>query len=91
MEKKKSIYMVINFLIYFKYIEMSLIIEAIVSGLFTIIFGWIASFLVRPFFKVSLPEICKSWNKHRVMEVTLFVAGALGWIVAKKAFTLRSN
>ena len=57
--------------------------EAVYAGILAIVFGWIASFIVRPFFKVSLPEICKEWNKKRVMEVSLFVAGFLGWLTVR--------
>ena len=62
---------------------MNIVLQAFVVGLLAILFGWIASFLVRPYFKISLPEICKSWNKNRVMEVTLFIGGFLGWLVCK--------
>ena len=62
---------------------MNIVLQAVVVGLLAILFGWIASFLVRPYFEVSLPEICKRWNKNRVMEVTLFVAGFLGWLISK--------
>ena len=60
---------------------MNLLSQAIVVGILAILFGWLASMLVRPFFKVSLPEICKRWNKHHVMEVTLFFTGFIGYLI----------
>ena len=76
----KNICMATNFLFYS---QMNIVLQAVIVGLLSILFGWIASFLVRPYFKVSLPEICKSWNKNRVMEVTLFVGVFLGWLICK--------
>ena len=70
---------------------MNIVLQAIVVGLLAILFNWIASFLVRPYFKVTLPEICKSWNKHHVMEITLFVAGFLGWLVSKPLLLNKAN
>lgn len=64
-------------------IKLTLIKEAALAGILAIVFGWIASFIVRPYFKVSLPDICAQWNKKRVMEVTLFVAGFLGWMTVR--------
>jgi hypothetical protein len=70
---------------------MNIIFEAILAGLMVILFGWIASFLVRPYFQVSLPEICASWNRKHVMEITLFLTGALGWLVLKPVFKIRTS
>lgn len=52
-------------------------IEACVAGLLVMLVGSIASKLVRPYFKISLPEICKSWNKKNIMEISLFMTGFL--------------
>jgi hypothetical protein len=52
-------------------------LKAIITGLLVVLFGYLSSFLVRPFFKVDLPEICKTWNKNHVMEASLFVTGFL--------------
>jgi len=51
--------------------------EAIVIGLAAVLMGYIASKLVRPYFKIDLPEICKNWNKKHVMEWSLFMTGFL--------------
>ena len=51
--------------------------EATFVGLLTVFAGYVASMLIKPYFKVDLPEICKSWNKEHIMEASLFVAGFL--------------
>jgi len=56
-------------------------IEACIVGLLVMLVGVIGSKIVKPFFGVSLPEICKSWNKKHVMEASLFVTGFLLHII----------
>ena len=51
--------------------------EAIFVGILTALIGYVASALVKPYFKVDLPEICKSWNKKYLMEASLFATGFL--------------
>jgi cation transporter-like permease len=52
-------------------------IEACIVGLLVMLVGSVASKLVKPYFGITLPEICKSWNKKYVMEVSLFMTGFL--------------
>jgi hypothetical protein len=51
--------------------------EATFVGILTALIGYVASALVKPYFKVDLPEICKSWNKNHLMEVSLVATGFL--------------
>jgi hypothetical protein len=51
--------------------------EATFVGILTALIGYVASTLVKPYFKVDLPEICKSWNKKHLMEISLFATGFL--------------
>jgi hypothetical protein len=58
--------------------------EATFVGLLTALIGYVASALVKPYFKIDLPEICKSWKertlgpfKLNIMEASLFVTGFL--------------
>jgi hypothetical protein len=51
--------------------------EATFVGILTALIGYVASALVKPYFKVDLPEICKSWNKKYLMEASLFATGFL--------------
>ena len=49
--------------------------EAIIIGLCLIVIGYLVSYCIKPYFKVSLPEICNDWNKNYVFEATLFLSG----------------
>lgn len=49
--------------------------EATFVGILTALAGYVASALVKPYFKIDLPEICKSWNKNHLMEISLFATG----------------
>jgi hypothetical protein len=51
--------------------------EATFVGILTALIGYVASALVKPYFNVDLPEICKSWNKKYLMEASLFATGFL--------------
>jgi len=51
--------------------------ECIAVGLLAIGAGYIASYIVKPYTKVSLPDICKNWNEKKTMEWSLFVTGFL--------------
>ena len=51
--------------------------EAVFVGILTALIGYVASALVKPYFNVDLPEICKSWNKKYLMEASLFATGFL--------------
>lgn len=57
------------------------IIIGSVVGLLTILVGRIAGAIIKPYFKVSLPEICKKWNDKNVMEWSLFATGFLLYVV----------
>tara|TARA_B000000557_G_C20789575_1_gene450364 strand:+ start:242 stop:481 length:240 start_codon:yes stop_codon:yes gene_type:complete len=49
--------------------------EAIIVGIATVIIGSIVGFIIGKFFSNNLPKICKEWNKHHVMEISLFLTG----------------
>ena len=51
--------------------------EATFVGILAVFAGYAASYILRPYFKVDLPEICKSWNKKYLMEASLFATGFL--------------
>jgi len=52
-----------------------LIVEAVVVGVMTVIFGNIIGILIGPLFKVYLPKVCSTWNKFYTMEISLFFTG----------------
>jgi len=57
------------------------IVFATILGILITLVGRIASVIVRPYFKIDLPEICKSWNKKNVMEWSLFTTGFLLYLI----------
>jgi hypothetical protein len=62
----------------FQPITARILVEAGVVGILLIIFAYIVSFgLHRAGLGPSLPEVCKSWNSGHIMELTLFLSGAL--------------
>jgi ABC-type antimicrobial peptide transport system permease subunit len=52
-----------------------LLIEATTVGVGAILVGYLVGFFVGKMFSVDLPNICKKWNKHHVMEISLFFVG----------------
>ena len=59
--------------------------EATFVGVLVVIVGYIASMLLKPYLGMSLPDICKTWNKKHVMEISLFVTGFIVYIIMEKA------
>ena len=53
----------------------SLIVEAVVVGFMVLIGGTLVSRLLASSFSVKLPAVCKNWNKHHLMEISLFLTG----------------
>ncbi len=54
---------------------------AICSGILAILIGYGSKFIVKPFTHVSLPDVCKEWNKKYVMEWSLFIVGVVLFLV----------
>jgi hypothetical protein len=56
---------------------MNILTEAVIVGIGTIIIGIIIALLLNLAHvgKVDLPEVCKSWNKKYIMEISLFLIG----------------
>lgn len=59
--------------------------ELLVIGLLTVLFGYVAGYVVGLIHKVELPAVCDSWNKHYVMEKTLFLTGVLAHLTLQVA------
>ena len=49
--------------------------EAIFVGIVLVIIGNVIGYMVGKSLSVSLPSVCKSWNKNYVMEISLFLTG----------------
>lgn len=54
----------------------TVLIEASIVGIVTIIFGTLITWVIRQF-KLSnpLPQVCRDWNKNYIMEIVLFLTG----------------
>ena len=60
--------------------------EATVVGLVFTLLGFVVAVLVSKIYgfldlKVDLPGVCKTYNKYRIMEATLFLSGFLGHLL----------
>lgn len=49
--------------------------EAVVVGLLVLVAAYLVKYIVKPYFKVDLPEICERWNEKYVFEVSMFLTG----------------
>ena len=54
---------------------LTILKEAIVVGILTVIIGYLVSFIVAKIYAMNLPKICKEWNKNYIMEICLFFTG----------------
>lgn len=54
-----------------------IIIETIIVGILTVVFGSLIGYIIGYLFKTDLPKVCKNWNKFYVMELSLFLTGML--------------
>jgi hypothetical protein len=60
---------------------MSVILEAIVVGLFIVLIGTISAATVGKLFKVDLPPACDDWNRAHTMEISLFATGVIAHLL----------
>ena len=54
-----------------------LLVEAVVVGVMVVIVGSAVGYVVGRVNSVDLPKVCKKWNKNHVMEISLFLTGAI--------------
>lgn len=62
---------------------MHYIVEAIIFGIMVAIIGNITPLIIGKRFSNELPDICNTWNKYYVMEVSLFLTGFLAHILCE--------
>ena len=60
------------------------IFKGIIAGLIFVIIGSLLSIIIVYVYnllglKQELPQICSTYNKYRIMEVTLFFTGVFGF------------
>ena len=56
---------------------LRLLTEAFIVGISTIIAGTAITYFLKNIFTNGLPPVCKDWNKHYAMEISLFLTGFL--------------
>lgn len=54
---------------------IQLLIEAIIVGIMTVIFGTIIAYIMKSINKIDIPPVCQDWNKNYTMEIALFLTG----------------
>ena len=64
-------------MISFKTIGLNLFVEGFFVGLSIVIIGTLVSGIFALTMKSDLPPVCKDWNKNYIMELSLFLTGAL--------------
>lgn len=64
--------------------------EAIVFALVYVIIGTVVGGVIGRYFSTTLPSVCKEWNKHHVMETSLFFSGLIMYYVWNK-FKLKKS
>ena len=60
---------------------MNLLFEAIAVGIVVLAVGTLVGFIMGKFMKVDLPKACRQWNKNHIMELSLFITGALTHVI----------
>ena len=55
--------------------------QALVFSFIVLLVGIVVGFIIGQIFKSDLPSVCKSWNKHHVMEISLLITGFISYLV----------
>mgnify|MGYP006094713875 FL=1 len=64
--------------------------QSIIFALLYVLIGSVVGGVIGKLFSSSLPSVCKEWNKHHVMEISLFFSGLImyyvwyTYVIAKK-------
>ena len=61
---------------------ISLFLGSSMLGLIIMVVGTTVSYLFgKTMMKVELPPVCKDWNKNYIMEASLFMTGAVSYVI----------
>ena len=63
----------------------------ITMGIMTVIIGVIVKGFLHLVRTYQIPEECKDWNKNHVMEVSLFLTGAVLFFIGNSSAELINN
>ena len=55
--------------------------QALVFSFIVLLVGIVVGFIIGQIFKSDLPSVCKKWNKHHVMEISLLITGFISYLV----------
>lgn len=67
---------------------MTVLILAVIVGILNILVGYLAGYIIH-FTNISqVPPECADWNKHHVMEKSLFLTGFLVCIIIASAMEI---
>jgi len=62
--------------------SINIVAEACFVGFLLILIGSFVSFVLKKTnYSPELPEACKRWNQHHVMEIALFFTGVLAHLL----------
>jgi membrane protein DedA with SNARE-associated domain len=62
---------------------LRLLVEMFMVGLMTVAVGSLVGYIIGKMVSSDLPSKCKEWNKFYVMEISLFITGALIHLVCE--------
>jgi len=60
---------------------MHFLTEAVIMGIMVAIIGNLTPIFIGKRFSVDLPDICNTWNKYYVMEISLFMTGFIAHVL----------
>jgi len=60
-----------------------LIFEAVIIGIMVVVGGVVVSKVLEKCCSVDLPPACKNWNRHHIMEISLFFTGFFAHIFSE--------
>ncbi len=58
------------------------VVGALVFAVVTVLVGALVGFVLKTLKPVEIPAECRNWNKHHIMEITLFITGAIVWLIS---------
>jgi len=56
---------------------ISIVVKSLFLGAIVVLMGLVSSRIVKVFHRSVVPRECANWNKHHLMEKSLFITGFL--------------
>ena len=67
------------------------IIYVVIVGIIVVLCGLISHYLLNLFIQFKVPIECADWNKHHIMELSLFMTGIMTYIVLRLMSTMNTT